>query len=69
MPIYEFACPEGHKFEAILPMSESDKPRECPKHHKESPRVDYSGSSWQWGVEDVRWDAGLSSNPRGLSRK
>ena len=32
MPIYEYSCPSCQKvFEALRPMSESDKPMPCPR--------------------------------------
>lgn len=62
MPIYEYECKEngGHKFEKLVPMSDSDKPQECPEHHKESVRIDFSNTNWNWGMEDIHWAAGTS---------
>ena len=32
MPIYEYKCPKcGHKFEALLRVSEMSEPQSCPK--------------------------------------
>jgi hypothetical protein len=29
MPLYDFECPHGHRFEKTVPMSECDKPIPC----------------------------------------
>lgn len=81
MPIYEYTCPgpdalieEGntedgsHVFEKIVPMADFAKPQMCPEHHKECQRVDYSPNApWVWGYNEIRWDAGLASNPDGMA--
>jgi putative FmdB family regulatory protein len=39
MPIYEYICPEcDNKFEQMRPLSQSDKPAECPRCHKPARR-------------------------------
>ena len=39
MPIYEYLCPEcDSKFEQLRPLSQSDKPGECPRCHKPARR-------------------------------
>lgn len=40
MPIYEYICPQDGRFEAILPLSQSDKKQSCPVCDKKSERVD-----------------------------
>lgn len=31
MPIYDFACPKGHRWEEIRPIPERDDPTDCPE--------------------------------------
>ena len=82
MPIYEYICPgvrtpeelptskTVHVFEKIIPMSQMDEKQECPTHSGNMcERKEVSRNSWVWGQEDVAWDAGLSSNPIGMSRR
>jgi putative FmdB family regulatory protein len=39
MPIYEYVCAEcDNKFEQLRPLSQSDKPAECPRCHKPARR-------------------------------
>jgi hypothetical protein len=74
MPLYVYVCPqtgdhEEHEFELIVPFSDYEKPKPCPHHGGECKPKELPGhTNWQWGKEVVQWDAGLSSNPIGLSR-
>ena len=30
MPVFEYECPRGHKFDKIVPIAEMDEYQECP---------------------------------------
>jgi len=32
MPIFEYECPRGHKFDKIVPIAQMDDLQECPGH-------------------------------------
>lgn len=72
MPIYVYYCPktdehDEHNFELIMPMSECGKPQVCPGHGKECPQVEYPECNWVWGLYEIHWSAGLSSNTHGMN--
>lgn len=69
MPLYEYVCPEGpHTFEKIVPVEDFEKSQECPEHHKECTRVEFSQTApFVWGVNEIHWSAGTSSNPLGMN--
>lgn len=39
MPIYEYLCPYGHKFDGYAPMSKSANPAFCEKHAAVAPKI------------------------------
>lgn len=71
MPLYDYNCPgEGtpHTFEKIVPVGDMDKLQQCPIHHVDSTRVEFSTPSpFVWGKEVIHWSAGLGSNPNGMN--
>jgi len=38
VPVYEYKCPDNHRFTVVRPMSESSKHAECPECGKPAPR-------------------------------
>lgn len=39
MPIYEYECPDNHKFELMRPLSQATASATCPRCHQEAKRA------------------------------
>lgn len=72
MPLYEYICPKTkkraeHRFDLIMPVEAQGTPQLCPEHNCECQAVDFSTTSWAWGMNEIHWSAGTSGNPNGMN--
>lgn len=63
MPVYEYECKDGHRFEELKPMKDFDALAACPECGKPSPRTE-SGrcdvhTIWKMAVHE---DSGVPTN-------
>lgn len=54
MPLYEYECANGHRFEVLRPMDRRDEPIRCDKcRGKARPLMSVSSASFGWRLKDA----------------
>lgn len=69
MPLYNYLCPKNHIIEKLVSMKDREVPQLCEEHNEMCEKTEFDlPSHFIWGINEVAWTAGLSSDPHGMGK-